>query len=91
MSFCTWSKAEYFRDHFETGIYACAKCGNELFSSHSKYKHETPWPAFTQTIHPESVRKIPESPSAIKIVCACRGRDSDEAKYFLEERKINMH
>ncbi|KAI8794623.1 methionine-R-sulfoxide reductase B1-A [Biomphalaria glabrata] len=69
MSFCSWSKAEYFRDHFEAGIYVCAKCGNELFNSEAKYKHATPWPAFTQTINPDSVRKTPESSTAIKLTC----------------------
>lgn len=39
------------------GIYVCAKCGYELFSSRAKYAHSSPWPAFTETIHADSVAK----------------------------------
>ena len=47
----------------------CAKCGYELFSSRSKYAHSSPWPAFTETIHADSVAKRPEHnrPGAIKV------------------------
>lgn len=47
----------------------CAKCGYELFSSRSKYAHSSPWPAFTETIHTDSVAKRPEHnrPGAIKV------------------------
>ncbi|CAL1537404.1 unnamed protein product [Lymnaea stagnalis] len=69
MSFCSWASAEHYRDHFKKGIYVCVKCGHELFSSRSKYEHSSPWPAFTETVHPDSVHKIPESPSAIKVHC----------------------
>lgn len=53
------------------GIYACAKCGYELFSSRSKYAHSSPWPAFTETIHTDSVAKRPEHnrPEALKVSC----------------------
>ncbi|KAG8506412.1 Methionine-R-sulfoxide reductase B1 [Galemys pyrenaicus] len=51
------------------GVYVCAKCGYELFSSRSKYAHSSPWPAFTETIHPDSVAKRPEhnKPEALKV------------------------
>lgn len=54
-----------------TGVYACAKCGYELFSSRSKYAHSSPWPAFTETIHADSVAKRPEHnrPGALKVSC----------------------
>lgn len=45
----------------------CARCDNELFSSAAKYKHSSPWPAFTETIHAESLTKRPESPGALKV------------------------
>lgn len=53
------------------GVYVCAKCGYELFSSCSKYAHSSPWPAFTETIHADSVAKRPEhnSPKALKVSC----------------------
>lgn len=51
------------------GVYVCAKCGYELFSSLSKYAHSSPWPAFTETIHADSVAKRPEHnlPKALKV------------------------
>ncbi|TKC51528.1 hypothetical protein EI555_020068 [Monodon monoceros] len=53
------------------GIYVCAQCGYELFSSRSKYAHSSPWPAFTETIHADSVAKHPEhnQPGALKVSC----------------------
>ncbi|KAI5932623.1 Methionine-R-sulfoxide reductase B1 [Manis javanica] len=71
MSFCSFFGGEVFQNHFEPGIYACAKCGYELFSSRSKYAHSSPWPAFTETIHTDSVAKRPEHnrPEALKVSC----------------------
>ena len=43
------------------GIYVCPKCGHELFSAKAKYKHNTPWPAFTETIRADSVSKVDET------------------------------
>lgn len=43
------------------GIYVCPKCGHELFSAKAKYKHNTPWPAFTETVHDDSVSKENET------------------------------
>ncbi|KAF6271551.1 hypothetical protein mRhiFer1_009655 [Rhinolophus ferrumequinum] len=68
MSFCSFFGGEVFQNHFEPGVYVCAKCGYELFSSRSKYAHSSPWPAFTETIHADSVAKRPEhnQPEALK-------------------------
>ncbi|KAL4835785.1 hypothetical protein H8958_005153 [Nasalis larvatus] len=69
MSFCSFFGGEVFQNHFEPGVYVCAKCGYELFSSCSKYAHSSPWPAFTKTIHADSVAKRPEHnrPEALKL------------------------
>lgn len=58
------------------GVYVCTKCGYELFSSRSKYAHSSPWPAFTETIHADSVAKCPEHnrPEALKVGGSSRGR-----------------
>lgn len=69
MSFCGWFSGEKYRDHFETGIYVCSNCQNELFHSKSKFVHSSPWPAFTELIRPDSVSRRAESKTAIKISC----------------------
>ncbi|KAJ1096066.1 hypothetical protein NDU88_001212 [Pleurodeles waltl] len=66
MSFCFFNGGEKFKDHFRPGIYACAKCGYELFSSRSKFEHSSPWPAFTETIHEDSVSRYKEPREAYK-------------------------
>ncbi|XP_060116701.1 methionine-R-sulfoxide reductase B1 isoform X2 [Heteronotia binoei] len=60
MSFCVFSGGEVYQNHFEAGIYVCARCGYELFSSKTKYAHSSPWPAFTETLHLDSVSKHEE-------------------------------
>ncbi|KAI4822014.1 hypothetical protein KUCAC02_007582 [Chaenocephalus aceratus] len=40
--------------------------GHKLFSSMSKFEHSTPWPAFSQTIHEDSVTKHPEAWGPLK-------------------------
>ncbi|CAJ0915234.1 unnamed protein product [Ranitomeya imitator] len=48
------------------GVYVCAKCGYELFNSRTKFEHSSPWPAFSETIHHDSVSKYVERPNALK-------------------------
>ncbi|XP_075936842.1 methionine-R-sulfoxide reductase B1-A-like [Anarhichas minor] len=57
MSYCSFSGGEEFKNHFQAGIYVCSECGHELFSSMSKFEHSSPWPAFSETIHEDSVSK----------------------------------
>ncbi|HXV21893.1 MAG TPA: peptide-methionine (R)-S-oxide reductase MsrB [Desulfuromonadales bacterium] len=40
----------------EHGIYRCAGCGLDLFSSESKYESGTGWPSFYAPVAPENVR-----------------------------------
>lgn len=69
MAFCSFFGGEKYKDHFKPGMYVCSKCNYELFSSASKFEHSSPWPAFTETIHSDSVVKKPESPGALKVRC----------------------
>lgn len=41
----------------ERGVYRCAACGNELFSSETKYDSGTGWPSFYAPIDPDHVRE----------------------------------
>ncbi len=45
---------EYW-DNKEEGIYKCAGCGNELFSSEDKYDSGTGWPSFLSPIQKDRV------------------------------------
>ena len=46
---------------FASGIYVCVECDHPLFSSHAKYEHQTPWPAFSKPIRNDSLKKVRES------------------------------
>lgn len=47
---------KYFK-HKEKGVYLCAGCGNELFSSKDKYESGTGWPSFTAPVDEDRVQK----------------------------------
>jgi len=47
----------------------CSACDNPLFSSCSKYKHGTPWPAFHNPINSNSLAKRKEDAKAYKVSC----------------------
>ena len=44
-----------FWNHKEKGVYTCAACGLELFSSDTKFKSGTGWPSFYQPLAKEHV------------------------------------
>lgn len=69
MSFCSFFGGEVYKDHFENGVYVCVSCGYELFSSRTKFEHSSPWPAFSETVHKDSVSKYVERPNALKVSC----------------------
>ena len=45
---------EYWNNH-EKGIYKCVCCGNDLFSSDTKFESGTGWPSFSAPIAKENV------------------------------------
>src|SRR5579872_4937072 len=45
-------KYEHFKGH---GIYRCVACGNDLFSSDTKFDSGTGWPSFWAPIAPENI------------------------------------
>ncbi len=44
-----------YNQHSEEGVYTCAACGQELFSSDTKYNSGSGWPSFWQPISKEKV------------------------------------
>lgn len=42
-------------NNHEKGIYRCVCCGNDLFSSDTKFESGTGWPSFWQPVAPENV------------------------------------
>ena len=47
----------YVDDH-AAGMYVCAACGQELFSSDTKFDSGTGWPSFTDPVNMEHVELI---------------------------------
>jgi peptide-methionine (R)-S-oxide reductase len=67
---------KYYK-HKEKGIYVCAACGNELFSSDAKFESGTGWPSFYQAIEEGKIELKPDSTGIIvrtEVLCArCGG------------------
>ena len=56
----------------KTGVYVCAGCGNELFSSDTKFDSGTGWPSFWDTVSEDSVELKHDSRFGmrrIEVVC----------------------
>lgn len=61
-----------FWDHHEKGMYRCAGCGSELFSSDAKYDSGCGWPSFFAPISEKSVRKEEDnslSMQRVEVLC----------------------
>lgn len=70
-----------FLHNKDSGMYTCANCGVELFSSDTKFDSTTPglagWPSFSDVAKSGTVRLIPDKShtmSRTEVVCAnCGG------------------
>ena len=55
------------------GIYCCICCGNQLFSSDSKFDSRSGWPSFFQTINNNNVNEVKDTSlgmSRTEVLCA---------------------
>ena len=60
-------------DTKEEGIFACVCCGNELFSSDTKYDSGTGWPSFWDVLNENSVgEEIDKSHGMIRTEVHCQ-------------------
>lgn len=66
-----------FYKHKESGMYRCAACGAELFSSAHKYDSGSGWPSFYDVANSQSVRLQEDTGLGMKrteVVCSkCGG------------------
>lgn len=67
---------ELYENHKE-GVYKCAGCGAELFSSETKFDSGTGWPSFTRPMKPEVIEEESDSSYGmrrVEVLCAnCEG------------------
>lgn len=62
-----------FYMHKEKGMYACAACGNELFSSDMKFDSDCGWPSFDRELAGGKIKQVRDTTHGmirIEIVCA---------------------
>ncbi len=62
-----------YLENKETGVYACAACGNHLFRSEQKFDSGTGWPSFWAPVSRLNVAARPETGDfsrRIEVVCA---------------------
>jgi peptide-methionine (R)-S-oxide reductase len=72
-----------YHDSKETGIFRCAACGNELFSSDAKFDSGSGWPSFTAPTIPENVRtEVDASHGMVRTEVLCASCDSHLGHVF---------
>lgn len=63
-----------YNKHYETGVYKCAGCGQDLYDSTSKFNSGCGWPAFSSSIASSVRRQVDEDGYRVEILCAnCNG------------------
>lgn len=66
-----------YLNHNEKGVYTCAVCGAELFSSQDKYESKTPglegWPSFANVVSSKAVKlteDFSQGMHRVEVTCA---------------------
>ena len=72
-------------DTKEKGIFTCVCCGNELFSSDTKYDSGTGWPSFWEVLNENSVgEEIDKSHGMIRTEVHCQKCNAHLRHLFLD-------
>ena len=72
-------------DTKEEGIFTCVCCGNELFSSDTKYDSGTGWPSFWDVLNKNSVgEEIDKSHGMIRTEVHCQKCNAHLGHLFLD-------
>ena len=59
--------------HKENGIYVCAGCGNELFSSDTKFESGSGWPSFWDQVSKDAIEmRVDKSHGMKRIEIICK-------------------
>ena len=68
-------KGKYWNEHGR-GMYKCAICGTELFSSDTKFDSSTGWPSFTEPANFQKVKLRPDDSEGMhrtEVICKTCG------------------
>ncbi len=91
-------------NHHENGMYECAACGTELFSSDTKFDSGTGWPSFSDVARSENVILRDDNDHGMhrtEVVCAkCGGhlghlfasgpKDKGGSRYCINSACLNF-
>lgn len=62
-----------YADNHDPGMYKCAVCGRELFSSDAKFESGTGWPSFDDPVNAKNLKFIKDislSMERTEVICA---------------------
>ncbi len=73
---------KYYKNH-ESGMYVCGACGQELFSSDTKFDSGSGWPSFTDPVNRENVElKLDTSHGMNRVEVICKNCGSHLGHVF---------